>query len=126
LEIWRIYRVPNQVSGVDDSHIVFRQKLLGENGSVRRDVVMVKQLGLFSPRFGATSSHVFTQSPQNIAVEPGIHTLACWERCFALPQLLYRLRHQSGIFWIPSRDHKQSELVGTYSGEAVLSLYGSK
>jgi hypothetical protein len=36
----------------DDSHLVFRQKLLGENGSVRRGVVMVKQPGLLSPKFG--------------------------------------------------------------------------
>jgi hypothetical protein len=81
----------------------FRQKLLGENGSVRRGVVMVKQPGLFSPNFGATSSYVFTQSPKNVAVEPGIHSLACWDRCFALPQLLYGWRHQSVIFWIPPR-----------------------
>jgi hypothetical protein len=81
----------------DYSHFVFRQKLLGEDGSVRRGVVM------FSPKFGATSWHVFTQSPQNVAVEPGIHSLAYWDRCFALPQLLYRWPHQSGIFWIPPR-----------------------
>jgi hypothetical protein len=87
----------------DDSHLVFRQKLLREDGSVRRGVVMVKQPGLFSPKFGATPSHVFTQLPQNIAVEPGIHSLACWDRCFALPQQLYRWQHQSGIFWIPTR-----------------------
>jgi hypothetical protein len=87
----------------DDSHVVFRKKLLGEDGSVRRGVVMVKQTGLFSPNFGATSLRVFTQSPQNVAVESGIHSLACWDRCFALPQLLYRGRHQSGIFWIPPR-----------------------
>jgi hypothetical protein len=37
---------------------------------------------------GATSSHVFTQSPQNVAAEPRVHSLACWDRCFALPQLL--------------------------------------
>jgi hypothetical protein len=72
----------------------------GEDGSARRGVVMVKQPGLFSPKFGATSSHVFTQSPQNVAVEPGIHSLAYWDRCFALTQLLYRWRHQSGMFWI--------------------------
>jgi hypothetical protein len=41
----------------DDSHIVFRQKFLGENGSVTQGVVMVKQSGLFSPKLGATSSH---------------------------------------------------------------------
>jgi hypothetical protein len=81
----------------------FAAKVLGEDGNVSRGVFMVKQPGLFSPKFWATSWHVFTQSPQNIAVQPGIHSLACWERCFALPQLLYRCRHQSGIFWIPHR-----------------------
>jgi hypothetical protein len=44
---------------------------------VRRGVVMVKQPGLFLPKFGAATSHVFTLSPQNMAVEPGIHSLAC-------------------------------------------------
>jgi hypothetical protein len=39
-----------------------------------------------------------------VAVEPVIHSLACCDRCFALPQLLWHLRrHQSGIFWIPPR-----------------------
>ena len=66
----------------DDSHFVFRQKLVGEDGSVRRGIVMAKQAGLFSPKFGATSSHVFTQSPQNVAVEPGIHSLVCWDKFF--------------------------------------------
>jgi hypothetical protein len=105
LEVGRGHRVPNQgrTVVVDGSHFVFRQKLLGEDGSVRRGVVMVKQPGLFSPKFGPTSSHVFTQSPHNVAVEPEIHSLACWDRCFALPQLLYRWRHQSGIFWIQPR-----------------------
>jgi hypothetical protein len=69
----------------DDRHFVFRQKLLGEDESVRRGVVMVKKPGLFSPKFGAMSSHVLTQSPQNVAVEPGIHSLDCWDRSFALP-----------------------------------------
>jgi hypothetical protein len=32
-----------------------------------------------------------------------IHILACWDRCFALPHLLYIWRHHSGIFWIPLR-----------------------
>jgi hypothetical protein len=80
----------------DDNHLLFRQKLLGEDGSVRRGVVITKQPSLFSLKFGATSSHIFTQSPQNVAVEPGIHSLACWDWCFALPQLLYRWRYQSG------------------------------
>jgi hypothetical protein len=77
----------------DDSYFVFRQKLLGEDGSERRGVVMVKQPGLFSPKFGAASSHVLTQLQQNIAVEPGILSLACLDRCFALPQLQYKWRH---------------------------------
>jgi hypothetical protein len=88
---------------MDESQFIFRQKLLGEDGSVRGGVVMVKQSCLLSPKFGATSSHVFTQSPQNVAVEPGIHSLVCRDRCFALQHLLYRWRHQSGIFWIPPR-----------------------
>jgi hypothetical protein len=88
----------------DDSHLVlFRQKLLGEDGNVRRDAVTMKQPGPFSPKFGATSSHVFTQSPQNVEVGPGIHSLACWIIFFVLPQLLCRWRHQSGIFWIRPR-----------------------
>jgi hypothetical protein len=91
-----------EYSGVgDDSHLTFRQKLVGEDGSVRRGVDMVKQPGLFPPNFGATSSHVFTQSPQNFAAELGIHSLACWEKFFVLPQLLHKWRHQSGIFWMP-------------------------
>jgi hypothetical protein len=72
LEIGRSHRAPNQEStvGGGNSHFLFRQKLLGEDGSVRRGFVMVKQPGLFSPKFGATSSHVSAQSPQNVAVEP--------------------------------------------------------
>jgi hypothetical protein len=79
--------VTNQGStvGGDDRHFVFRQNLLGEDGSLRRGVVMVKQPGLFLPKFGATSSHVFTQSPRNFAVELGIHSLAWWDWGFALP-----------------------------------------
>ena len=49
--------VPNQGSmvGGDKSNFVFRQKLMGEDGSVRRGVVMVKQPGLFSSKLGAMS-----------------------------------------------------------------------
>ena len=65
-----------------NSNFVFRQKLVGEDGSVRRGVVMVKQPGLFSPKLGAMSSHIFTQSLQNFAVESGIHSLACWDKFF--------------------------------------------
>jgi hypothetical protein len=46
-------------------------------------------------------------------VHPATCNLAHWitrhgsptiHRCFALPQLLYRWRHQFGKFWIPSRN----------------------
>jgi len=66
----------------DNSNFVFRQKLVGEYGSVRRCFVMVKQPGLFSPKLGTMSSHFFTQSRQNFAVKPRIHSLACWENFF--------------------------------------------
>ena len=102
--------MPNQGStvGGDNSNFVLRQILLGEDGSVRRGVVMVKQPGLFSPKFGATSSQVFTQSPQNVAVEPGIHILARWDKFFVhIPldvkesddRALYIAFHLSGLFW---------------------------
>jgi hypothetical protein len=37
---------------------------------------MVKQPGLFSPKFGGDAMAHFTQSPQNVALGPGIHGLA--------------------------------------------------
>jgi hypothetical protein len=46
----------------DDSHLVFHQKLLSEDVSVRKGVVMVNYQGIFSPKFGASSSHVLTQA----------------------------------------------------------------
>jgi len=90
------------------SHFGFRQKLLGEDGGVRRGVIMVKQPGLFSPNFGATSLHVFTQSPQNVVVEHGIHSLACWNKFFVHNPLDVKENddhaldiafHLSGLFW---------------------------
>ena len=33
-------------------------------------------------KVGAMSSYFFTQSPQNFTVEPGIHSLACWDKFF--------------------------------------------
>ena len=56
--------------------------MVGEDKSVRRGIFMVKQPGMFLPKLGVMSSHVFTQSPQNFAVEPGIHTLVCWDKFF--------------------------------------------
>jgi hypothetical protein len=55
--------------------------------------VLAKVRGDVFARFHAVAAKV--------AVEPVIHSLACWDRCFALPQLLCRWQHQSGIFWIP-------------------------
>jgi hypothetical protein len=89
LEIGRSHRVPNQESTVGGGWhpSLFCQKLLGEDGSVRQGV-MVKQPGLFSPKFGATSSHVFTQSPQNVAVEteftvwPVGTGASCYHNCY--------------------------------------------
>jgi hypothetical protein len=72
----------------DDSHLAFLQKLLGEDGSVRRGVVMVKQPGLFSPKLGETSSHDFTQSLQKSQYNPeftilpaGTGASRCHNRC---------------------------------------------
>jgi hypothetical protein len=45
----------------DDSHTLFRQKSPGGKGSVRRCVVVMQQPVLLSPKFGAKSSHIFTQ-----------------------------------------------------------------
>jgi len=87
----------------DKSNFAFRQKLLGEDGSVRRGVVMVKQ-----PKLGAMSSHFFTQSPQNFAVEPGIHSSAYWDKFFVHNPLdvkesddhaLEISFHLSSLFW---------------------------
>ena len=89
-------------------HFVFCQKLLGEDGRVRWGVVMVKQPGLFSPKYGVMTLHVFTQSLQNIAVEPRIHSLACWDKFFVHNPLdvkesddhaLDIAFHLSGLFW---------------------------
>ena len=91
----------------DNSNFVFRQKLVGEDGSVRRGIVMVKQPGLFSPKLGAVFA-LFTQSPQNFAVEPGIHSLACWDKLFMHNPLDVKESddhafeiafHPSGLFW---------------------------
>ena len=81
---------------------------MGEDGSVRRGVVMVKQPGLFSSKLGAISSHVFMQSPQNFSVEPGIHSVACWDKFFlhnphdvkeSGDHALKIAFHLSGLFW---------------------------
>jgi hypothetical protein len=48
----------------DDNYVIFgKKKIPGEKGSVRRCVVMMQQPVPLSPKFGAKSSHIFTQSP---------------------------------------------------------------
>jgi hypothetical protein len=43
----------------------------------------MQQPVLWSPKFGTKSSHIFTQSPQNITVVCGIDCLACQDEFFA-------------------------------------------
>jgi hypothetical protein len=91
-----------QIRGVrrvwDDSHFLYRQKPLDEDGSVRRGVAMVKQPGLFSPKFArfhavAAKCRTITRNSQFGLLGPVLRA-----------QLLYGWRHQSGIFWIPPRN----------------------
>ena len=102
--------MPNQwcTVGGENRNFVCSQKLLGEDDSVSRCVVMVKQPGMFSPKLGTISSHFVRQSPQNFAVEPGIHSLACWDKLFMHNPLdakesddhaLEIAFHLSGLFW---------------------------
>jgi hypothetical protein len=46
----------------EDSCVVFGQKFPGEKGSVRRFIVVMQQQVILSPKFGAKSWHIFTQS----------------------------------------------------------------
>jgi hypothetical protein len=59
------------------SHIVFGKQFPGERGIVRRCGVVMQQRVLLSPKFGAKSSHISTQSPSDITVVSGIDCLAC-------------------------------------------------
>jgi hypothetical protein len=56
----------------DDGHAAFGHKFPGEKGSVKRCVVVMQQPVLLSLKFGAKSSHIFKQSPQNIKAVCGI------------------------------------------------------
>jgi hypothetical protein len=60
----------------------FGKKVRGENRSVRRCIVFVQQPDVLSPKVEAKSSHIFTQSPQNITVVCRIHCLACQDEFF--------------------------------------------
>jgi hypothetical protein len=91
-----------QIIGVrlvgDDSLYVFRKKLLGETERFRGEAsrsVFTKVRGDVFARFHAVAAKV--------AVEPGNHSLACGDKLFVLPQLLYKWRHKSGMFWKPFR-----------------------
>jgi hypothetical protein len=58
-----------------ESNFLSGQEFSGENGSVRRCVVVMKQPVFLSPKFAAKSSHNFTQSPLNVTVVCGIECL---------------------------------------------------
>jgi hypothetical protein len=64
-----------------------KKKVPGEKGSVKRCVVVMQQPVLLSPKFGAKSSHIFMQSPYNVAVTCGIDCLACHGEFFVNNQL---------------------------------------
>jgi hypothetical protein len=49
--------------GGDDSHVAFGQQFLDEERSVRQSNVVIQHSVPFSQKFGAMSSHIFTQSP---------------------------------------------------------------
>ena len=75
---------------------------------MRPGVVMVKQPDVFSPKLGSMSSHFFTQSKQNFAVEPVIHSSVCWDTFFLHNPLdvkesddhaLEIALHLSDLFW---------------------------
>jgi hypothetical protein len=57
-------------------------KFTGENGSVKRCVVLMQQKVLLFPKFGVKSSHIFMQSPLNVTVVCGIDCLAFQDEFF--------------------------------------------
>jgi hypothetical protein len=69
------------VSG-DDSHVVLVKKFSGWKGKVRRCIVVMHQPVFLSLNFGAKSSHMTLQSPQNVIVVCGIDCLACQDGGF--------------------------------------------
>jgi hypothetical protein len=86
---------------------VFRQKLLGDDGSVGQGVVMVNQSGLFSPKFGA-SSHACTQSSKNFAGNSQFGLLGPVLRANTTA---VQMATQCGILWIPSRITVRSQVT---------------
>jgi hypothetical protein len=65
----------------DDSHVA-----TVENSLLKMKCEMVRcrdaTASFSSPKFGAKSSHIFTQSPQNVKVVCGIDCLACHNEFF--------------------------------------------
>jgi hypothetical protein len=58
-----------------DCRFVFGQKFPGKIGSVRRCVVVMQYPVLLPTKFGAKSSHIISQSPQNFTV---LCRIDCW------------------------------------------------
>jgi hypothetical protein len=71
-------------------------------------------LGQFNPNH--------TLLPVSLIYSPSLKIAT--DRCFALPQLLYRWRHQSGIFLIPPRIH--CSLLPCVVSSSALNAYSEK
>ena len=92
----------------DDRHFVFRQKLLGEDGSVRWGCHGEAARYVLAKVWGNVFAHFHAVAPQNVTVEPRIHILACWDKFFVhnpfdakksddhALDIAFRL---SGLFW---------------------------
>jgi hypothetical protein len=99
----------------DDSHVGFDQQFPGEKESVRRCVVMMQRPALLSPKFGSNSSHIFTQSPQNIIVVCGIDGLTSQGEFFV-----------NNLLDVKENDkHAPDFELHFGSGEFGLPVYGS-
>jgi len=65
----------------DNSNFVFRQELVGEDGSVRRGVIMVKQPGVLD-KFGGDVFTLFHAVSAKLCSRTRIHSSACWGKFF--------------------------------------------
>jgi len=66
----------------DDSHFVFRQKLVGEDGSVRRGRCHVEAARSVLAKVWGDVFTRFHPVAAKVPFEPGIHILACWDKFF--------------------------------------------
>jgi hypothetical protein len=73
------------------------KKFPGEKGHVRRWVVVMQQPVLLKPKFGAKSSRIFSQSPQNVTAICGIYYLA-WQDEFFAKSPLYAKENNERAF----------------------------